>query len=46
MLYRSNDNDRVFEVAVYNAKVRQLTDENQSHPYLEPPQKVLTDGVY
>jgi hypothetical protein len=34
MLYRSNDNDRVFEVAVYNAKVRQLTDENQSHPYL------------
>jgi len=34
MLYRSNDNDHVFEVAVYNAKVRKLTEDNQSHPYL------------
>jgi hypothetical protein len=34
MLYRSNDNDRVFEVAVYNTKVRQFTEQNQSHPYL------------
>jgi len=34
MLYRTNDNSRVFEVAVYNAKVRLLSKGNQSHPYL------------
>jgi hypothetical protein len=34
MLYRSNDNNRVFEVAVYNESVRKLVEVNMSHSYL------------
>ena len=34
MLYRSNGNNRVFEVVVYNENVRKLVEENKSHAYL------------